>query len=153
MLNIKGKEWNLEHEIFKFWHCPLNLAWFSFNFSVKWDTVYILDISNSQSVNNGCSLFPNCFYMASFFPGEENDNPLQYYCLENPMDGGAWWATVHGVAKSWTWLSDFTLIYNWVILLYSRNKIQHCKCTLFQYNFLKERDGPALKWLAASLWP
>ena len=35
-------------------------------------------------------------------PGEGNGNPLQYSCLENPMDGGAWWATVHGVAKSWT---------------------------------------------------
>ena len=33
--------------------------------------------------------------------GEGNGNPLQYSCLENPMDGGAWWATVHGVAKSW----------------------------------------------------
>ena len=36
------------------------------------------------------------------FPGEGNDNPLQYSCLENRMDGGAWWATVHGVAKSRT---------------------------------------------------
>ena len=35
-------------------------------------------------------------------PGEGNDNPLQYSCLENPMDRGAWWATVHVVAKSWT---------------------------------------------------
>ena len=34
--------------------------------------------------------------------------PIQYSCLGNPMDGGAWWAAVHGVAKSWTWLSDFT---------------------------------------------
>ena len=34
--------------------------------------------------------------------GEGNGNPLQYSCLENPMDGGAWWATVYGVAKSWT---------------------------------------------------
>ena len=42
-------------------------------------------------------------------PGEGNGNPLQYSCLENPMDGGAWWATVHGVTKSWTRLSDFTL--------------------------------------------
>ena len=41
-------------------------------------------------------------------PGEENGNPLQYSCLENPMDGGAWWATVHGVAKSQTRLSNFT---------------------------------------------
>ena len=38
-------------------------------------------------------------------PGEGNGNPLQYPCLENPMDGGAWKTTVHGVAKSW---NDFT---------------------------------------------
>ena len=41
-------------------------------------------------------------------PGEGNGNPLQYSCLKNPMDGVAWWATVHGVAKSRTQLSDFT---------------------------------------------
>ena len=41
-------------------------------------------------------------------PGEGNGNPLQYSCLENPMDGGACWATVHSVAKSQTRLSDFT---------------------------------------------
>ena len=41
-------------------------------------------------------------------PGEGNDNPLQYSCLENPMEGGAWSASVHGVTKSGTRLSDFT---------------------------------------------
>ena len=41
--------------------------------------------------------------------GEGNGTLLQYSCLENPMDGGAWWATVCGVAKSRTRLSDFTL--------------------------------------------
>ena len=41
-------------------------------------------------------------------PGEGNGTPLQYSCLENPMDGGAWWAAVHGVAKTQTRLSDFT---------------------------------------------
>ena len=41
-------------------------------------------------------------------PGEGNGNTLQYSCLENPMDGGTWWAIVHGVAKSRTRLSDFT---------------------------------------------
>ena len=41
-------------------------------------------------------------------PGEGNGNPLQYSCLENPMDGGAWWAAVHGVAKSRTRLRAFT---------------------------------------------
>ena len=40
--------------------------------------------------------------------GEGNGNLLQYSCLESPMDGGAWWAAVHGVAKGWTRLSDFT---------------------------------------------
>ena len=40
---------------------------------------------------------------------EGNGNPVQYSCLENSMDGGAWWATVHGVTKSRTRLSDFTL--------------------------------------------
>ena len=44
-------------------------------------------------------------------PGEGNGNPLQYSCLENPMDGGAWWAIVHGVAKSRTRLSDFTFTF------------------------------------------
>ena len=39
--------------------------------------------------------------------GEGNGNPLQYSCLENPKDGAAWWATVHGVTKSRTRLSDF----------------------------------------------
>ena len=40
-------------------------------------------------------------------PGEGKGNSLQYSCLENSMDGGAWWATVHGVAKSQTRLSNF----------------------------------------------
>ena len=43
-------------------------------------------------------------------PGEENGNPFQYSCLENSMDRGAWQATVHGIAKSQTWLSDYTTI-------------------------------------------
>ena len=44
-------------------------------------------------------------------PGEGNGNPLWYPCLENPMDGGAWQATVHGVATSRTQLSDFTFTF------------------------------------------
>ena len=43
---------------------------------------------------------------------EGNGTPLQYSCLENPMDGGAWWAVVHGVARSRTRLSDFTLTFH-----------------------------------------
>ena len=44
-------------------------------------------------------------------PGEGNCNLFQYSCLENPMDGEAWWATVHGVTKSRTRLSDFTFTF------------------------------------------
>ena len=44
--------------------------------------------------------------------GEGNGTPLQYSCLENPMDGGAWWAAVHGVAKIGTRLSDFTFTFH-----------------------------------------
>ena len=44
--------------------------------------------------------------------GEGSGTPLQYSCLENPKDGGAWWAAVHGVAKSQTRLSDFTFTFH-----------------------------------------
>ena len=44
-------------------------------------------------------------------PGEGNGSPLQYSCLKNPMDGGAWWVTVHGSATSQTRLSDFTFTF------------------------------------------
>ena len=46
------------------------------------------------------------------FIGEGNGNPLQYSCLENPMDGEVWWAAVHGVAKSRTQLSDFSFTFH-----------------------------------------
>ena len=45
---------------------------------------------------------------------EGNGTPLQYSCLENPMGGGAWWAAVHGVAKSRTRLSDFTFTFHFL---------------------------------------
>ena len=48
--------------------------------------------------------------------GEDNGNPLQYSCLENPMDGGAWWAAVHGVTEGRTRLSDFTFTFHFYTL-------------------------------------
>ena len=53
--------------------------------------------------------------------GEGNGTPLQYSCLENPMNGGAWWAAVHGVAKSRTRLSNFTFTF---ICMHWRRKWQ-----------------------------
>ena len=55
-------------------------------------------------------------------PGEGNGNPLQYSCLENPMDRGAWLAMIHAVAKSQTRLSDFTFIFTF---MHWRKKWQH----------------------------
>ena len=48
--------------------------------------------------------------------GEGNGTPLQHSCLENPMDGGAWWAAVHGVAEGRTGLSDFTFTFRFPAL-------------------------------------
>ena len=50
--------------------------------------------------------------------GRGNGNPLQYFCLGNPMDRGAWWATVHGVEKSRTQLSDQTTMILLVRVIY-----------------------------------
>ena len=65
-------------------------------------------------------------------PGEGNGNPLQYSCLENSMDGGAWWATPHGVAKSRTRLSDVNVNVNVVLLKltpYSKSALLQLKIT------------------------
>ena len=61
-----------------------------------------------------CTLVPMYPYIwtAQRTNGEGNGTPLQYSCLENPMDGGAWWAAVHGVVRSRTRLSDFTLTFH-----------------------------------------
>ena len=47
---------------------------------------------------------------------EGNGTPLQYSCLGDPMEGGTWWAAVHGVAESWTQLSDFTFTFHFDVL-------------------------------------
>ena len=67
-------------------------------------------------------------------PGEGYSNSLQYSCLENPMDRGAWWTTVHEVTKSWIWLSDWT-----------RKKILAAKIP--SLSFL------SLLWSFLALWP
>ena len=64
-------------------------------------------------------------------PGEGNGNPLQYSCLENPMDRGAWQGTVHGVAKSQTRLSDFTMNNTAVSI-----SVQFF-CSIFCFNFFE----------------
>ena len=66
----------------------------------------------SDSKASACSMGdPDLIPGSGRSPGEGNVNPLQYSCLENSLDGGAWWPTVHGVTKSWTQLSDFTFFH------------------------------------------
>ena len=59
---------------------------------------------------------------------EGNGTPLQYSCLENPMDGGAWWAAVHGVTRSQTRLSDFTLTFHFQALEKEIENPLQCSC-------------------------
>ena len=61
-------------------------------------------------------------------PGEGNGNPLQCSCLENSMDGGAWWITVHGVAKSRTRLRDFNVNVNVNVLFVAAWCVFVCVC-------------------------
>ena len=77
--------------------------------------------------------------------GEGNGNPLQYSCLENPMDGGAWWAAVHGVVKSRTQLSNFTFSFHFRVspLLTGEGNGNPLQCSCLE----NPRDGEA--WWAA----
>ena len=60
--------------------------------------------------------------------GEGNGTPLQYSCLENLMDGGAWWAAVHGVAKSWIRLRDFTFTFHFHAIGEGNGNPLQCSC-------------------------
>ena len=82
-------------------HTPTHSLSLSLSFSMALNRLY-LDVTVSSANND---LLRNV-------PGEGNGTPLQYSCLENPMDGGAWWAAVHGVVTSRTRLSDFTFTFH-----------------------------------------
>ena len=68
----------------------------------------------------------SCSYRLSILFGGGNGTPLQYSCLENSMDGGAWWAIVHGVVKSRTWLSDFTFSFSLSLLGTAASYVLFC---------------------------
>ena len=73
----------------------------------------LLCLSLVEPAEGGRSkLFPHFRWLLGFLHEESNGTPLQYSCLENPMDGGAWWAAVYGVARSQTRLSDFTFTFH-----------------------------------------
>ena len=72
-------------------------------------------------------------------PGEGNGYPFQHSCLENSMDRGAWWATVHGTMKSWTWLNNLTLS----LLTFSITKKSVLPKLTYSYNvmFIKKKNS------------
>ena len=71
--------------------------------------------------------------------GEGNGTPLQYSCLENPMDRGAWWAAGHGVAKSQTRLSDFTFTFHFHAL--EKEMATHCSILTWEIPWTEEPGG------------
>ena len=82
---------------------------------------------------------------------ESSGNPLQYSCLENPTDGGAWWAAVHGVAKSWTRLSDFTFNFHFHAL--EKEMATHSSILAWRIPGTEEPDGLLSMGLTISLQP
>ena len=87
--------------------------------NTKWHPTPVLLPGKSHGWRSlvGCSLWGHKesdtteqlpFHFSLSFIGEENGNPLQCSCLENPRDGGAWWAAVYGVAQSWTRLKQLS---------------------------------------------
>ena len=73
----------------------------------------LLQSPSLSSLNHTANSFwPFILHMVVCMFGEGNGTPLQYSCLENPMDGGTWKAAVHGVAEGRTWLSDFTFAFH-----------------------------------------
>ena len=100
------------------WHClSLGLEWkltFFQSFGHCWVFQICWHIECSTFTESSFRMWSNSTGILSPpLPSEEgNGTPLQHSCLENLMDGGAWWATVHGVAKSRTRLSDFTFTFH-----------------------------------------
>ena len=91
------------------------------------------------------------------YSGEGNGNPIQYSCLENPMDRGTWWAAVHGVAKSRTWLSDFTFTFHILIVLsWGFNKaplVSRLFVSSYLATILYKLDYTYHLVMSDSLWP
>ena len=96
--------------------CPCALGWISLFFMLLLSVLFLL-LSNLGTTlisdwnfpggSDGKESHAGSIPESGRSPGEGNGNPLQYSCLENSMDRGVWRATVHGVIKSWTWLSGY----------------------------------------------
>ena len=106
---VKNLALSLEHS-----RHSINLSFAQYQYSQTW---LRMGGSGKNSLNNQMTYYinkelikylPHVWRRQWHSTPEGNGTPLQYSCLENPMDGGAWWTAVHGVTKSRTRLSDFT---------------------------------------------
>ena len=93
------------------WCFPSNLQCWWYDFHSRW-------LRGKELPANG-SRCRRCWFDPGLArsPGEGNDNPLQYSCLVNPMDRRTWWAIVYQVTKSWTWLSRYAHVIQFIVFL------------------------------------
>ena len=84
--------------------------------------------------------YTHLYWCVSCIYREGNGTPLQYSCLENPMDGGAWWAAVHGVTKSRTRLSNFTFTFHFHAL--EKEMATHSSVLAWRIPGMGEPSGP-----------
>ena len=97
--NSCGPEWWSWYRV----PCSPTVVWLA----VLWFFIYIMGFPDGSDGKDSVHCRrPGFNPWVRNIPGERNGNPLQYSCLENPMDRGAWLAIIHGVTKSWTWLRD-----------------------------------------------
>ena len=109
-------------------------GWFKFK---KKKTKRILEW-DAISISRGSSQ-PRNWTHVSYSAREGDDTPLHYSCLENPMDGGAWWAAVHEVAQSQTGLSDFTFTFHFNAL--EKEMATHCSILAWRIPGTEEPGG------------
>ena len=103
--------WKISDYSFDFHACDGSVKIFYFFLVQFWSYTFLRMCPFLPSYPFYWHIVPESSVLWSFV-GEGNGTPLQYSCLENPMDGGAWRAAVHGVAKSRTWLSGFTFTFH-----------------------------------------
>ena len=106
-----------------------------------WGIWYLIDCREwKESVRVSQELQTDDLWMVvTALFGEGDGTPLQYSCLENPMGGGAWWAAVHGVAKSWTQLSDFTFTFHFHAL--EKEMATHSSVLAWRISGMREPGG------------
>ena len=116
-------------------------AWWAAVHGVAKSRTRLKQFSSSSSSSDflRSAIIPEGSHHLRVSDGEGNGTPLQYSCLENPVDGGAWWAAVHGVAKSRTGLSDFTFTFHFHAL--EKEMATHSRLLAWRIPGTGEPDG------------